>query len=275
MKRTRLKPLPKPALPELVVYDNCRIDWSLDPVRENWEVSIAHHWFSACGRYRVTRLESTLVSAEPEPIRFGLAYRGMGGSWASIELTDAHTRPRYRRSLAAALEGAEQHHRRTTGMEDKIVVTNVDAVVASAREKGFETIASIGSIDMAKKKSTKNAPKEDLDGGEQIRPAQQVGEEATSSVAKPKPAKEKKAKPAKEAAKLSALDAAAKVLAEAGASLGAQELIKAMAEKGYWASAKGLTPHATLYSAIVREINTKGKESRFRKDGPGKFGLVN
>ena len=49
---------------------------------------------------------------------------------------------------------------------------------------------------------------------------------------------------------------------------------KAMAEKDYWSSAKGLTPHATLYSAIAREINTKGKESRFRKDGPGKFGLA-
>ena len=105
MKRTLLKPLPEPALPELVVYDNTRFDWSLEPVREDWDTSIAHHWFSACGRYRVTRLESTLASADPEPIRFGLAYRGMGGCRASIELTDAHARPRYRRTLAAALEG--------------------------------------------------------------------------------------------------------------------------------------------------------------------------
>src|SRR5262249_16284230 len=130
-----------------------------------------------------------------------------------------------------------------------------------------------GSSNMAKKKTNKNAnaPKEGFDGAEQIHRAKQADEEAARVA---KPAKEKKAKQSKEEGKMSALDAAAKVLEEAGTSLNAQEMIKAMAEKSYWSSAKGLTPHATLYSAIVREINTRGKESRFRKDGPGKFGLA-
>ena len=36
-----------------------------------------------------------------------------------------------------------------------------------------------------------------------------------------------------------------------------------------WKSPK--TPHATLYSAILREINTKGNDARFKKTERGKF----
>jgi hypothetical protein len=49
-----------------------------------------------------------------------------------------------------------------------------------------------------------------------------------------------------------------------------QEMIDAMAAKGYWASPGGKTPSATLYSAILREL-TKGAESRFVKTERGKF----
>ncbi|HEY7159187.1 MAG TPA: HTH domain-containing protein [Gemmataceae bacterium] len=73
--------------------------------------------------------------------------------------------------------------------------------------------------------------------------------------------------------KLSALDAAAKVLAEAGQPLSCQEMITAMAAKGYWTSPGGKTPAATLYSAILREIVTKGEASRFIKTERGKFAL--
>jgi hypothetical protein len=44
-----------------------------------------------------------------------------------------------------------------------------------------------------------------------------------------------------------------------------------MAKKGLWTSPGGKTPHATLYSAIIREIALKGKESRFVKSERGKF----
>jgi HB1, ASXL, restriction endonuclease HTH domain len=71
--------------------------------------------------------------------------------------------------------------------------------------------------------------------------------------------------------KVSAIDAAAQVLAEAGKSMSCQEMIEAAATKGLWESPGGKTPHASLYSAIVREMNVKGTESRFVKDGPGKF----
>ena len=65
--------------------------------------------------------------------------------------------------------------------------------------------------------------------------------------------------------KMSALDAAAKVLGESTEPLTSKAMIDAMATKGYWQSPGGKTPHATLYAAILREINTKGAESRFTK----------
>ncbi len=71
--------------------------------------------------------------------------------------------------------------------------------------------------------------------------------------------------------KLSALDAAAKVLAEASEPLNTKQMVEAMAAKGYWKSPGGATPHATLYSAITREINTKGNAARFKKTERGHF----
>ena len=50
-------------------------------------------------------------------------------------------------------------------------------------------------------------------------------------------------------------------------------MIDAMAAGGYWISPGGKTPHATLYSAILREISTKGNESRFKKTERGKFAV--
>ncbi len=71
--------------------------------------------------------------------------------------------------------------------------------------------------------------------------------------------------------KLSALDAAAQVLAASKEPMNAKEMIDAMAAKGLWTSPGGKTPHATLYSAILREIGAKGKEARFKKTDRGHF----
>jgi hypothetical protein len=71
--------------------------------------------------------------------------------------------------------------------------------------------------------------------------------------------------------KLSAIDAAAKVLADSGEAMNCKELIEALAAKKLWTSPGGKTPHATLYSAILREINEKGKDARFKKTERGKF----
>ena len=85
-----------------------------------------------------------------------------------------------------------------------------------------------------------------------------------------KPARAKKAKEPK-SKKVSAIDAAAQVLAASKEPMNAKEMIEAMAAKGLWTSPGGKTPHATLYSAIIREVATKGKESRFVKTERGKF----
>jgi hypothetical protein len=74
--------------------------------------------------------------------------------------------------------------------------------------------------------------------------------------------------------KLSALDAAAKVLAEAIEPMNTRQMVETMAAKGYWKSPGGKTPHATLYSAILREINAQGKEARFAKTERGRFTLA-
>ena len=71
--------------------------------------------------------------------------------------------------------------------------------------------------------------------------------------------------------KLSAIDAAAKVLTDTKQAMNSKGLIEAMAAKKLWTSPGGKTPHATLYSAILREINTKGNDARFKKTERGKF----
>lgn len=70
--------------------------------------------------------------------------------------------------------------------------------------------------------------------------------------------------------KMSCLGAAAKVLTERGEPMNTQEMIAAMAEADYWTSPGGKTPHATLYSAILRELK-KGDDSRFIKTERGRF----
>jgi hypothetical protein len=85
-----------------------------------------------------------------------------------------------------------------------------------------------------------------------------------------KPAKGKKALQPK-AKKVGALDAAAQVLAGTKEPMNCKDLIEAMDKQGLWSSPGGKTPHATLYSAIIREIALKGKDSRFVKKDRGQF----
>lgn len=125
---------------------------------------------------------------------------------------------------------------------------------------------------MAKKTTTtkKQADKKTKTGTTNLKnlPHLKVDKEAAKPETKkqtPKQASEPKVK------KMSAIDAAAKVLGEAGQPMNCKEMVETMAEKGYWTSPGGATPHATLYSAILREIDKKGDESRFTKVERGKF----
>jgi len=109
---------------------------------------------------------------------------------------------------------------------------------------------------------------------------------ATKKTTKPKAASDKAKHPPKAQAgktrskttedklkKPGVLDGAVKVLAEADEPLSCRELIERMASKGYWKSPAGKTPSATLYSAILRELKTKGSEARFKKVERGRFAL--
>ena len=94
---------------------------------------------------------------------------------------------------------------------------------------------------------------------------------------KPKPTRGRKTKTdaenGEDKTSLSQLDAAAKVLGEATEPLTTKEMVEVMTTKGYWTSPGGKTPHATLYSAILRELQSKGETGRFIKTDRGHFKL--
>ncbi|HEV3081992.1 MAG TPA: winged helix-turn-helix domain-containing protein [Gemmataceae bacterium] len=117
-----------------------------------------------------------------------------------------------------------------------------------------------------KKKTTKPGSKK-----ASAKPDQSTAPAAPEADGQAKPKKRAAAAKAVQPKKLSALDAAAQVLSEAGQPMNCQEMIVAMAAKGYWTSPVGKTPQATLYSALLREIKTKGDQARFQKTDRGKF----
>jgi hypothetical protein len=94
---------------------------------------------------------------------------------------------------------------------------------------------------------------------------------AVAVLKKPRNAKEVTTDKAEAGEKrLSCVSAALKVLEESSEPMNVQELIVAMQTKCYWTSPGGKTPHATLCSAILREL-AKGDEGRFVKIERGRF----
>ncbi len=69
---------------------------------------------------------------------------------------------------------------------------------------------------------------------------------------------------------MSGLDAAARVLEEKGQPMTVKEIGAAVLAEGYWSSG-GKTPSQTIAAAIIREIASKGKDSRFRRTERGRF----
>lgn len=84
------------------------------------------------------------------------------------------------------------------------------------------------------------------------------------------PKKATKAKQTAGSRKLSCVGAAIQVLKKARKPMNAQEMISAMGDQGLWESPGGKTPHATLYSAILRDLK-RGDDSRFVKTERGRF----
>jgi hypothetical protein len=142
--------------------------------------------------------------------------------------------------------------------EEQVKVVGKDAKGGKGQSGGKSRASGGKGKGKAKPKAAPDSP-----GPEAPAPEREASKKATH---RKKAAGEKK---------LSAIDAAAKVLAEAGKAMNCQELITVMAEKGLWTSPGGKTPSATLYSAILRELQTKGSEARFRKTERGKFTAAN
>ncbi len=90
--------------------------------------------------------------------------------------------------------------------------------------------------------------------------------------ATPKRSPTKSTKPTRDG-KVSGLDAAAKILGDNGKPRRCKEIVDEMLAKKLWQT-NGVTPHATIYAAVIREIAQKGKESRFKKVGRGQFALT-
>lgn len=82
----------------------------------------------------------------------------------------------------------------------------------------------------------------------------------------------KESKPASK--KLSQIEAAIQILGKSKDPMNCKALVEAMHAEGLWSTPGGATPEATLYASILREINGKGKDARFKKVDRGLFALV-
>ena len=70
------------------------------------------------------------------------------------------------------------------------------------------------------------------------------------------------------------IEAAVAVLAKSKEPMNCIAMVEAMQVQGLWSTPGGATPEATLYASILREINSKGKEARFKKVDRGLFALA-
>jgi hypothetical protein len=202
----------------------------------------------------------------------------------ACEQTDPIGLPQAEREVAAAAPAAGEE---PSAPEQPVVEPPADpAATESAPAEQLPGVSSAETTEVPEAVAVGQTSAEDTQAEEappsegsretHTPPQQAVGQpEAHSAAAKrTRTRKRKQAVDGDKDKRLSALDAAAKVLAETGQAMTCQELIAAMAAKGYWTSPGGKTPQATLYSAIAREITTKCTDSRFVKTQRGKFARI-
>ena len=148
---------------------------------------------------------------------------------------------------------------------------NIAAIEAKERAPGSEAPAAEASKPIRKKatSSPKGKPAETRAANDAKPGKTQQTEPSATKGAKAKTTKADKApKPAKQKP-MSGLDYAAQVLAASKEPLNAVAIAERAIAAGW--KTEGATPHATLYSAIIREIQVKGSESRFKKVERGQF----
>ena len=97
----------------------------------------------------------------------------------------------------------------------------------------------------------------------------------TATVAKRDAKESKLAKPTESPTKkISQIEAAIIVLGKSKDAMNCKKMVEAMQVAGLWSTPNSATPDATLYASILREINAKGKDARFRKTERGHFTLA-
>ncbi len=146
----------------------------------------------------------------------------------------------------------------TAKVTNKLVKVRIDAV---SRYGGWEAT----NIATGKKVRIKSAQRLRSEVGAESAGGNSKASKATATKAK-RPSKGEKKRKA-----MSGLDAAAKVLEGSSEPMNVKQIVEAAESKGYWKSPGGKTPHATIFSAVIREIAKKGDQSRFRKAERGKF----
>ncbi len=120
--------------------------------------------------------------------------------------------------------------------------------------------------------SSTNAKPKTGSSGAKSKTATKPKRKPAQAAAKPKASDKPAAKKPAAGKRMSALDAAAKVLKEAKKPMGCKDLTETILKRGLWKT-NGKTPAATLYAAIHREIDRKGKEARFERTGRGMFAV--
>ena len=121
---------------------------------------------------------------------------------------------------------------------------------------------------MAKKTGTKKTAEKKASGRTQARKPT-----AGSTTKKTSKAPAKRPTSGEPKRKSGLLDSAADVLRRVKKPMSSAEIVEKVLASGVW-STKGKTPAATLNAAIHREIEKKGKESRFKKVDRGRFALA-
>jgi hypothetical protein len=96
-----------------------------------------------------------------------------------------------------------------------------------------------------------------------------IDEAITNSLDGNAPRKRSTPKPQK-SKKSSGLDIAAQILKASEQPMRCRDIVQRMIDDGLWQT-NGKTPPATIYAAMIREIQTKGEQSRFKKTDRGLF----
>ena len=130
-------------------------------------------------------------------------------------------------------------------------------------------VAATPAVDANVANGVAMAPQTVATTSEMVDAAAPAAPDATTAAS----AKAKKAPKEPKVKKPSGLDAAAQVLADKGEPMTCKDIVETMLAKGLWKTG-GKTPAATIYSAMLREIDGKPGESRFVKTGRGLFALT-